>query len=79
MKTIHLSLSIRGALKNWSNRMFEGLFRDDDGRTLSASEAKDHLLEQLAQGHEVLPMSKDCIGFDFKEGCPGHESEAPSS
>jgi hypothetical protein len=36
------------------------------------------LLDALADGHEHLPLGKDCDGFDPKKGCPGHpEKETP--
>ena len=44
-----------------------------DGRTLTPDQARDYLLEELARGHLVLPMSEPpCDGFSFTTGCPGH-------
>ena len=71
MKTIHVCLSIRGALK-WPKRLLKGLFQYEDGRTMSADEAREHLMDMLSEGKEVLPMG-ECEGFSFKTGCPGHE------
>jgi|ERR1051325_300676 hypothetical protein len=82
-RRIHMKLSVRGALMNWSNREFEGCFSHDDGRPMSPLEAKSALLDELAAGHEVIPCSPDCVGFDYSgKGCPGHpveESEQPST
>jgi hypothetical protein len=70
-KTMHMSLSVRGALK-WPARMRRGLFRDiQTGRTLDADEAHERLLDLLSQGVELLPMGK-CDGHNPKTGCPGH-------
>lgn len=75
-RTIHLSLSVRGALLNWSDRQFEGVFSHDDGRPMTMNEAKNALLDELAKGHEVIPCSPDCDNFDFGgKGCLGHPSD----
>ena len=75
-RTTHSCLSVRGALLNWSDRRFEGLFRRDDGTVMTAREAKMALLDELAQGHEVIPLGAACEGFDYRgRGCPGHENE----
>lgn len=78
-KTYHLCLSVRGALMNWSNRRLAGVFRHDDGRSMTPREAKQTLLDELAKGHEVIPIGTACEGFDYSGGgCPGHEvPEAP--
>jgi hypothetical protein len=45
-----------------------------DGKQLrTANQVKTFLLDQLAQGHEVLPMA-DCDNFDWKTGCRGHNN-----
>ena len=72
-KTVHMSLSVRGALKNMTRKQLAGLFTHDDGRRMSADEAKDALMEELAKGHEVIPFGPACEGFDYSGGgCPGH-------
>ena len=68
----HFSLSVRGALTNWKAKQLKSLLRHDDGRTMTASEAKEALLDELSKGHEVIPMSGECDNFDFKTGCKGH-------
>lgn len=76
-RTFHIHLSVRGALRDFSKRQLKGMFRMEGGRECTADEAKDHLLEALAQGKEVLPFGPPCEGFDFAgNGCPGHDTEA---
>lgn len=73
-RTFHVHLSVRGALRDFSKRQLKGMFRFEGGRACTADEAKDHLLEALAQGKEVLPFGPPCAGFDFSGGgCPGHD------
>lgn len=73
MKTkYHLRLDIRGALLNWDMRMFRGMFKADDGRTMEPQEAKLLPMDELQKGNNYIPYG-DCEGFDPKEnGCPGH-------
>ena len=73
---IHMCLSVRGALMNWSDRQFDGVFTHDDGRSMTPMEAKAALLDELAKGHEVIPCGPVCDGFDYGGGgCPGHPDE----
>ncbi|MGC1550755.1 MAG: hypothetical protein WA777_19710 [Rhodanobacter sp.] len=51
------------------------MFRYADGRRVSADDTRDILLDHIAAGHEVIPAGPICPGFDYKTGCPGHESE----
>ena len=75
-RTIHCCLDVRGALKNMTKRQLTGMFRRVDGTKCTADEAKDHLLEALAQGKEVLPFGPPCEGFDYAgNGCQGHDTE----
>jgi len=71
----HMCLDVRGAIKNFSKRQLTGMFRRPDGTRLTAEEAKDHLLDHLAEGHEVIPMGP-CNNFDYVKGCQGHATEA---
>ena len=68
---VHVCLSVRGALLN---RSFDG-FTNSDGTTATRRQVEEFLLEELSKGHEVIPMSNDCVGFDYKTGCPGHKKE----
>jgi hypothetical protein len=69
-KTVHMCLSVRGALRNAPGSL-RG-FAHDDGRKMSTAEAFESLCDELAKGHEVIPMGDACEGFDYKSGCPGH-------
>jgi len=75
-RTVHLCLSVRGALMNWTARDYRAI-KHDDGRPMTAREGKAALLDELAKGHEVIPFGEPCEGFDYSGGgCPGHETEA---
>lgn len=68
----HMRLDIRGALLNWEPRMFRGMFKTDDGRTMEPREAKLQLMEELAKGRNFIPYGH-CPEFDpIEKGCPGH-------
>jgi hypothetical protein len=66
----------------WDRRktksMLSSITRSDGTRYSSVEEFRNALLDEIARGHEVLPMSDECEGFDFKTGCPGHEQPEPS-
>jgi hypothetical protein len=55
-------------LRDFSKQQLKGMFCFEGGRECTADEAKDHLLEALAQGKEVLPFGPPCQGFDFSGG-----------
>jgi hypothetical protein len=71
----HLVLSVRGALK-WPKRRLRGLLTVD-GRRANADETRDILLDELAKGHECLPIGEPCDGFSHTDGCPGHRGTVP--
>lgn len=76
MKTLHMSLSTRGALK-WNKRQQRALAKClvVDGVHLKTPERlREFLLDCLADGNEVLPVG-ECDDFDPKRGCRGHEQE----
>ena len=76
-KILHMCISVRGLLKQ-GKRDFARTARamtKADGTTPTPDEARDLLLDELAKGHEVLPLGDPCEGFDFKTGCPGHDAE----
>ncbi|WP_321878441.1 hypothetical protein [Paraburkholderia bannensis] len=71
-KSFHMSLDVKGALKNWKKSEFRGMFKRDDGKTMSADEAQSVLLDELSKGHNFIPYGC-CDNFDHKEhGCMGH-------
>lgn len=72
-KTFHMVLDIRGCLANWSPRDMRGMFKHDDGRVMDPREARNVLVDELAKGRRVLPIGDECEGFDYQNGCPGHD------
>lgn len=73
--TQHMCLSVRGALTNWKDKELKGMFTVD-GRKSTAAESKQLLMDELVQGHEVVPFGPACEGFDYSGGgCPGHPVE----
>lgn len=72
MKMLHMSLSVRGALR-WPDNLLVALFPG-----CNAEEAREQLLIALEDGWSVLPMG-DCDGFDKVTGCPGHRETAKES
>lgn len=70
----HVCLSVRGAL-NWPKAQLARMCKATtmpDGRRPTPEQLRDYFLDELAQGHEVVPMGDPCEGFDYKNGCPGH-------
>lgn len=76
MKTIHFCQSVRGALRNWKKQSdVKGIYDTKTGRQSTLKEVKEFLMDELAKGHEVIPIGDPCEGFDYKNGCPGHPKE----
>jgi len=78
-RRIHCCLSVEGWLsraarstKAERKRMAYGMI-DDAGRPLGFEQAYEAMLQELAQGHRMLPVGKACEGFSYETGCPGHE------
>jgi len=71
-----MCLNVRGFLRNNTYpHDFEQVFLDDDGKVLSAYEAREFLFDELAKGHEVIPTC-ECDNFDYSGGgCQGHPVE----
>lgn len=72
-KNYHLGLNVRGALHNWSDRQMKGIFLHDNGRAMTAREARNMLMDQIAKGRKVIPTC-ECDNFDYQTGCGGHEA-----
>lgn len=86
-KTVSICMSIDGFVRN--NRYprdYENVF-SDEGRTLTAAEARTYLAMEKAKGHKVIPCSAECgspckhadngcTGFDYSGGgCAGRFSQ----
>lgn len=72
-KIVHMVIDIRGVL-GWPNKKLAGLFTEG-GKPLTAQQAREYLLDKLSEGYRVLPMGKECEGFDKVNGCPGHRKK----
>jgi hypothetical protein len=74
--TIHICISVREMLA-WSTteikRQLRSMTKSDGTRFASVDEFRNALMDEIAQGHEALPLGPACEGFDYKTGCPGHE------
>ena len=70
----HMSTNIEGLLRNMKGKKIN-FIDDDNGRTMSDTEARVEIAKLQAKGHKLIP-SGDCEGFDpFGGGCPGHPIE----
>ncbi len=78
--TIHMCLSVRGALWNQaylsrSQSSLVGSVSDPEtGKQLTSCEIFDSLCDSLENGQLVLPMG-ECSDFDPKTGCRGHRHD----
>lgn len=69
--TIHMSMNISGALRNFGSKKMTGLLEDENGRPLSDKEVRTYLAECQSKGWKVIPAGK-CDNFDYQTGCKGH-------
>lgn len=72
---VHLCQSIRGPLTNWKARDWRNATKwitKNDGSSYTPEELKQAFMDELAKGHEVIPLG-ECDNFDFKTGCKGHK------
>lgn len=81
-KTIlyHSCQSVRGPLTSWGKREWKNATKwitKKDGSKYEPFELKQAFLDELAQGHEVIPIGPACDNFDWKDGCQGHRDETP--
>lgn len=84
---ICMSLCVRGAIRNLqAQRSKKTGYTHDNGNPMTKAEAIDALMDELAKGHETMPMGKKCgnpcghsgcKGFDYsaRGGCPGYTVE----
>lgn len=73
---MHMSLSVRGALR-WNKADLKRNCKwitDDNGNRYTPEGLRDAMMNELAQGHEVIPLG-ECDNFDYKTGCKGHEEK----
>jgi len=73
--TLHLCQSVSGALKNWKKRDWEECGRVN-GKTAAQMKEQFRILD--FEGVKVLPFGKECEGFSYETGCPGHPAEDSS-
>lgn len=75
---LHVSLSVRGVLSQSlaELRRLAPCITVYGKRLKTAEEVRDFLLDELSQGHEMLPLSEECDNHDWKTGCKGHPSLA---
>ena len=84
-RSISMCLSVRGGIMMMQAKRINAktYMTDDKGHLLSRDEAINALMDELAQGREVIPMSDhcgnpcayaSCKGFDYSQGggCGGH-------
>ena len=71
MSILHCHLDIRGALRSLKKRQLSRMFCDD-GRWLTADEAREVLFDHLANGRMVLPIGEPCDARTVRE-IPPHE------
>jgi len=77
--TYHCHISVRGYIERLScrsreaKRVVRGM--TVNGRQATPEEAREWLMDQLAQGHEAVPIGDPCDGWDWKTGCQGHPCE----
>jgi len=70
----HCCQSITGPLRNWKAKDWKSAAKHmtkPDGTKFTPEGLKDAFFEELAKGHEVIPLG-DCDNFDYKKGCQGH-------
>lgn len=75
-RTIHVCISVRSILdwpKAEQRRMLRSIRRGDGTPFATTDQMRNHFMDQLSMGREVLPFSDACEGFSYKTGCPGHE------
>ena len=76
---LHMCMSVRGAL-NWDKKTLKRNargFTTNDGKPMTPEEVRSCLMDELAKGHEVIPLG-ECDNFDYKTGCKGHPDTAPA-
>lgn len=70
---MHYSMDVEGAIRNAKD--LKGCIKVDGKKLYTVAEIRTFLRGQLALGRKFLPLC-DCLGFNFVNGCPGHEKLA---
>lgn len=68
----HIRMDIEGAIEN--AKTLRGCITVGDHTLDTVVDVRAWLYQQKKKGYRVLPMGY-CKGFDFQNGCPGHESK----
>lgn len=84
-RSTFMCMSVRGGIRMLQTKRSNAktYMTDGNGRMLSRDEAINSLMDELAKGHEVIPMGEhcknpcpyaSCPGFDYGKhgGCGGH-------
>ena len=69
-----MGVNIQGLLDAHKGKKIT-ILEDDNGNILSDQKARIHLHNLQVDGHIYMCCSSECIGFDPKKGCPGHDVE----
>jgi hypothetical protein len=85
-RTTYMCMSVRGGIRHLQSlrKNQKTYMTDDQGRALSRDEAINAMMDELAKGREVIPMTtqcgnpcsnagRGCTGFNYGEGggCAG--------
>lgn len=69
-RKLHLCQSVSGALKNWSKKEWEHMAKHNN---MSVDAVKERFRIMDFERKKVIPLSDECEGFSYQDGCPGHE------
>lgn len=74
-KIYHMGTCVRGMLR-WPKKKLKNAIKyaskNDGTKFNSVDELIDCLMDELSQGHEIIPIC-ECDNWDWKHGCMGHE------
>jgi hypothetical protein len=79
-KILHVSVNVRDLLDSPREQKFALTWLTKTGgqRFLDVAEMRQALEDEIAQGHEFIPLA-ECGDFDFARGCRGHEVKPAAS
>ena len=75
-RTVYMCMSVRGAINSLHRQRGKKTYMtDDQGRPLTKQQALDALMDELAKGHETIPMGPQCANPcpNADKGCPGFD------